>query len=159
VISLFVAFTVLAIIVLNMPNSALKRDAGQITNPFAQAVGLDQNWGIFSAPRTISAYVNGRVDFADGSSIVIPISTAHGFGAFVDYRWQKYEEAIRGDDGEPLWAAYARYLAGQARSASRVPVRVSLIRRFSETRPPGPGPLRGPWHNFTFFVYVVPSES
>jgi hypothetical protein len=159
VISLFVAFTVVAIVVVNMPSSVLKTDAGRITDPFVQAVGLDQNWAIFSAPRSISAYVDGRVDFADGSSVVIPISTDHGFGAFVDYRWQKYEELIRGDDGKPLWAAYAHYLAQEARTASRVPVRVSLMRRFSETRPPGPGPLRGPWRTFTFFVYTVPSTS
>jgi hypothetical protein len=157
VLSVFVAFTVVAILVVNMPNSALKSDVGQVTDPFVQAVGLDQNWGIFASPRTISAYVNGRVDFADGSSVVIPISTAHGFGALVDYRWQKYEELIRGDDGRPLWPAYARYLAQESRTASRVPVRVSLMRRFAQTRPPGPGPVRDPWRTFTFFVYSVPS--
>jgi hypothetical protein len=159
VISVFVAFTVVAILVVNMPSSVLRSDAGRLTDPFVQAAGLDQNWGIFAAPRTLSAYVNGRVDFDDGSSVVVPISTGHGLGAFVDYRWQKYEELIRVDDGKWLWAGYARYLANETRAGGRVPVRVSLMRRFSETRPPGPGPVRGPWRTFTFFVYTVPSSS
>jgi hypothetical protein len=159
VISVLVAFTVMAILVVNMPSSVLRSDAGRLTDPFVRATGLDQNWGIFSDPRTLSAYVNGRVDFADGSSVVVPISTAHGLGAFVDYRWQKYEELIRVDDGKWLWADYSRYLANKTRAGGRVPVRVSLMRRFSETRPPGPGPVRGPWRTFTFFVYAVPSSS
>jgi hypothetical protein len=159
VISVFVAFAVVAILVVNMPASALRSDAGRLTDPFVQATGLDQNWGIFASPRTLSAYVNGRIDFADGSSAVVPISTRHGLGAFVDYRWQKYEELIRVDDGKSLWADYARYLARESRTGGRVPVRVSLVRRFADTRPPGPGPERDPWQTYTFFVYTVPSSS
>jgi hypothetical protein len=158
VISVLVAFTVAAILVVNLPGSALRSDAGRVTDPFVQATGLDQNWGIFSTPRTVSAYVDGRVDFADGSSVVIPITTAHGLGAFVDYRWQKYEELIRVDDGRPLWGDYARYLAREAGTAGHVPVRVSLVRRFSATRPPGPGPERDPWQSYTYFVYDVPKS-
>ena len=157
-LSVFVAFTVAAILVVNMPDSVLRSDAGRVTDPFVQATGLDQNWGIFAAPRMLSAYVDGRIDFADGTSVVVPISTGHGLRAVVDYRWQKFEEQVRVDDGRPLWGDYARYLAHEARTANRVPVRVSLVRRFAETRPPGPGPQRDPWGTSTFFVYDVPSS-
>jgi hypothetical protein len=156
-ISVFAAFTVAAILVVNAPVSALRSDAGRVTDPFVQATGLDQNWGIFASPRTLSAYVDGRVDFADGSSVVIPISTGHGLRAAVDYRWQKYEEQVRLDDGRALWGDYARFLARESRAAGRVPVRVSLVRRFAQTLPPGAGPERGPWSSDTYFVYNVAS--
>jgi len=157
-ISVFIVFTLVAMVVVNMPGSALRRGVERVTGPYVAATGLDQNWSIFSSPRDLSAYVEGHIDFADGSSSVVPISTRRGLGEFVDYRWQKYEEMVRPDVGKWLWADYAAYLARQARTGGRTPVRVSLVRRFSETRPPGPGPARGPWQQFTFYVYDVPAS-
>jgi hypothetical protein len=158
VISVFLGFTVLAILVVNMPSSVLKSDLARVTDPFVQATGLDQNWAIFSQPRDVSAYVEARVDFADGSSRVVPIPASGGLGNLVDYRWQKYEEMIRPDSGRPYWADYARYVAAQVRTREHVPVRVDLVRRYAATRPPGPGPVRDPWAESTFFVYDLRAE-
>jgi hypothetical protein len=151
-ISLLVLAIVGAILVVNLPDSQLKRDLWKPTQPFVNATGLDQNWGIFSQPRTTSAYVDAHVDFADGSSLVVGIPSSPGLSAYADYRWQKYEEVVRPDDGKAYWKDYAEYIAKQARKPGLEPVQVSLVRKFSETRPPGPGPQRDPWQSFTFYV-------
>jgi hypothetical protein len=154
-ISVVVVLAVGGILVVNMPASQLRHDLGQVAFPVVNVFGLDQNWGIFSQPRTLSAYVYADVDYADGSSSVVALPSGRGITAYVDYRWQKYEEQIRPDDGQPHWEDYARYVADQARTDGREPVRVSLVRRFADTNPPGPGPERAPWQEFTFYVLTV----
>jgi hypothetical protein len=151
-ISLLLVAIVGAIVAINLPDSQLKNDSGRLARPFVDATGLDQNWGIFASPRTVSAYVEAHVDFADGSTKVVGIPASSGFSAYTDYRWQKYEEMIRPDSGKGLWPDYAKYVAAKVRKAGHEPVKVSLVRRFSETRPPGPGPERDPWTSFTFYV-------
>src|ERR1700712_3310762 len=128
----------------NLPEVGLMGDLRAATQPIRSATGLNQNWRVYSPPRTLSAYVDARVDYADGTSSVYSIPGRRGVGAFVDYRWQKYEEAIRPDSGKPLWADYAEYVADRARAGGKDPVRVTLIRRFANTLPPGPGPPRDP---------------
>lgn len=156
VIQVLLAATLLAMVAVNLPKSQLKYDLARVVAPYVEATGLDQNWAVFSNPRTISAYVYGVVDFADGSSTTIGIPAASGFwDAFVDYRWQKYEEVIRPDDGAVYWPDYARYLADQVRGGDHEPVRVSLVRRWSESNPPGPGPDRTGWQEHTFYVLTL----
>ena len=155
VISLLVVAVVGAILVINMPDSQLKRDLGRVTTPLVNATGLDQNWGIFAAPRTISAYVDAHVRFSNGTTSVVKLPTGSGIAAYANYRWQKYEEVLRPDDGKPYWNAYAQYVANGARKSGKQPVQVSLVRRWAETRPPGPGPAHGPWQEYTFYVLNV----
>jgi hypothetical protein len=152
IISLGVVVVIVCIVVVNMPPSLLRRDAGRYTLPVTFATGLNQDWTIFSQPRTIAAYVDARIDFADGSSTVKSIFTGHWLNAYVDYRWQKYEEVIRPASGSPFWRDYAEYVAAHARRPGHEPVRVTLIRRFAQTLPPGPGPAHGPWNEVTMYV-------
>jgi hypothetical protein len=154
-ISLLLLAIVGAIVVVNLPNSQLKEDLGKAAWPFVNATGLDQNWAVYSEPRTTSAYVEAKVEFADGSTTEVGIPHSPGIAAYADYRWQKFEEIIRPDSGKALWPAYAEYVAKSVRKGGHEPVRVSLIRRWSDTRPPGPGPVRDPWSSFTFYVLNV----
>jgi hypothetical protein len=154
-VNVILVATLLSIIVGNVPASLLKDDLSRLTRPYADVTGLGQNWAVFSNPRTLSAYVYGVVEFADGSTTTVGIDTTSGLGAYVDYRWQKYEEIIRRDDGAAFWPAYARYVAREASGDGREPVRVSLLRRWSETNPPGPGPARRPWKENTFYVLAL----
>ena len=151
-------FIVGAILVGNMPDSVLRSALGNVTQPFLNAVGLYQAWGVFAEPRDVSAYVDARVDFSDGTSSIYPIPVRQGLGAYADYRWQKYEEVIRMDEGRELWAAYAHYVAALARRDGRNPLRVTLIRRWSQTLPPGPGPDHGPWHLVVMASYPVTAQ-
>lgn len=150
-ISLFAACTVFTVLVVNLPDSELKDHLLVPFGPVLRATGLDQNWGVFSDVRTVSVYVEGHVLDADGSTTVVPIPSRHGLAALSDYRWQKYEEQVRLDDSRRLWVPYATWLADRSRQQGRNPVRVSLVRRFADTLPPGPGPERKPYASFTFF--------
>jgi len=151
-ISVCVVIALVAIVVVNMPDSQLRRDASRYTLPVVNATGLNQNWSIFADPRTVSAYVEGRIDFSDGPSVQVPISTSDWFGAYTSYRWQKYEEVLRPGSGSPYWRDYAQYLAARARRGARRPVRVTIFRLFASTLPPGPGPAHDPWQESTMFV-------
>jgi hypothetical protein len=151
-VSLLVIVILVAVVVLNMPGSRLKTavlDHGG--SAFLRATGLDQNWGVFSDPRRVSVYVEGHVRYADGTSSVEPIPHGPWLSALADYRWHKYSEQLRLDDSSRLWEPYARLLAERARKAGREPVQVTLVRRFSNTLPPGPGPEREEWRSFTYF--------
>lgn len=141
-----------AMIAGNLPNAGWTATLITYTQPLRSATGLNQNWTVFAPPRTISAYVEARLDFADNTSRWVPITTREGLGAFVDYRWHKYEESLRTDSGSNLWEPYARYVADRSRAAGQNPLRITLIRRWAETMPPGSGPQRGPWHEFTMYV-------
>ena len=154
-ISVGVVVTVLAVLVVDMPASQLRADLIGPAGWFVRVVGLDQDWGVFAPPRTMSLFVEGRVDDADGTTSVWANPLRPGPGAYTDYRWHKYEEHLRLDAEQELWAPYARYLADRARAAGRTPVRVSLVRRWAQTLPPGPGPDHGLWHEYTFFVMPV----
>jgi hypothetical protein len=151
-ISVGVVATVLAVLVVNMPESHVRADLLPVVAPYLRMTGLDQNWGVFAPPRTISAYVEGRVTDADGRVSVVTLSSPPGIPAYADYRWQKFGERLRLDANQRLWAPYARFLADQARAEGRRPVAVALVRRWASTRPPGPGPQRDPWQEFTFFA-------
>jgi hypothetical protein len=126
------------------------------TQPLRNATGLQQNWKVFSPPRNVSAYVEGRVECADGSAKSVPITARSGLGTYIDYRWQKYEEVIRPDDGSALWPQFADFTVRQTRSDDCRPLRVTLVRRWAETRPPGPGLQRDAWHEATMYVQEVP---
>jgi hypothetical protein len=145
-------FVVVAIVVGSMPDSALKSVLDVVTEPFREVVGLEQTWQIYSDVREISAYVDARVDNSDGTFQMYPVPDKRGITAFSDYRWQKYMEWIRPDAGRRLWLAYTDYLANRARAEGHDPARVTLIRHWSQTLPPGPGPARGPWHHVTMYV-------
>jgi hypothetical protein len=139
----------------NMPDVGLLGSLRSITQPIRSATGLNQNWRVYSPPRDISAYVEARVDYSDGTASVYSIPDRPGIGTLVDYRWQKYMEVIRPDAGEPYWPAFAEYVANRARAEGRDPVHVTVIRRWADTLPPGPGPERGPWHEYTMYAMGV----
>ena len=151
VLSVAIGSLLLAIVSGNFSTDALL----ELTQPLRNATGLQQNWKVFSPPRNVSAYVEGRVDCRDGSATAFPITARTGLGTFIDYRWQKYEEVVRPDDGRALWPDFAEYVANRARSSGCIPLRVTLVRRWADTLPPGPGAQRGAWREAVMYVQEV----
>lgn len=150
-LSLVVAGIVLVIVCGNFSDAGIQGTLKRTTQPIRTITGLNQHWDAFAPdPRTDSTYVDGRVDYVDGSSTTYRITTRRGLGAYVDYRWQKFEESFW--TREDHWFRYAMYLAERSVAEGRDPLRVTLIRRSSETLPPGPGPERGPWVETPMFV-------
>lgn len=153
VLSLWVAGIVIVMVCGTFSDTGVQATLKAATQPIRTITGLNQHWDVFAPNlRMNSTYIDGRVDFSDGTSKIYGITTRRGLGAYSDYRWQKFEESIRPDTASALWPAYAEYLVGRARAEGRSPVRISLIRRSAETLPPGPGPQRRPWTESTIFV-------
>lgn len=152
-ISFMLVVTLAAIVVTNLPDSEIKARLLGSAQPYLNATGLDQGWGIFSPnPRGAVVYVEGCIDHADGTSSVWPIPARPGFSAYSDYRWHKFGEHVQLDANEWMWRPFAEYVANQARADGHEPVRVTLVRRWSQLLPPGPGPDHGPWNEFAFFT-------
>lgn len=157
-ISVGVIIALVAIIVINMPASQLRQKLSKYALPVVDSTGLNQDWSIFSQPRTLAAYVDARIDYADGSATTTDISTGRWFAAYADYRWQKYEEIIRPDSGRPYWRDYAEYVASKAPRHASPPIRVTLLRRYAYSNPPGPGPAHGPWREVSMYVLNLGSS-
>lgn len=156
VLSLWLVGIVAVIIAGNFAGTGVQGSVRAATQPIRTITGLNQEWGVFAPnPRDISQYVDGRVDFADGTSTTYSIPKRRGLGAYSDYRWQKYEERLFERNDAVLWPAYAEYLGRLARATGRDPVRVTLIRRWSDSLPPGPGPEHGSWHQSEVFTLDI----
>lgn len=156
VISLGLIVALAAISVSNMPDSEIRDALVGWAQPYLNATGLDMDWGVFAPNPQGGTYdMEGRIDYADGSSSVWNFPTRPALWAYSDYRWQKLEEWVRLDEDQETWRPFAEYLASEARRGGRTPTRVSLVRRWTESLPPGQGPEHGPWHEFTFYVERV----
>lgn len=153
VASVMIAVLLVAIISGNLSPSGLLA----LTQPLRNATGLQQSWKVFSPPRNVSAYVEGRVDCTDGSTRSFPITARTGLGTYIDYRWQKYEEVVRPDDGWALWPQFANFIGHRARSTDCSPRRVALVRRWAYTLPPGTKAPHDEWREATMYVQDVPA--
>jgi len=152
-ISLFLVFTIFSLVIWNLPNSEVKRNSLEVVRPYITLTSLDQNWGVFSPdPRRISIDIEARVRYADGGEETLHIPRGNDvYGGYWDYRWWKWAEWIRQDDQDELWKPAALWFARKAATDGRRPTQVTLVRRWYGLLPPGPGPSRGPWHEFAFY--------
>lgn len=153
-LSLLLAWTVGAIMVVNLPASQIKTDLVPPALAFLTATGLDQDWSVFApTPQTTSIFVDARTDYADGTSSVWPVPARTGpISAYVDYHWQKYGSFIRMNDYAKNWQLFATYIANRARAEGKTPVRVTLTRRWADSLPPGNEVAHGVWSKFEFYV-------
>lgn len=152
-ISGFLVVTLAAILVINLPESRLRRDAMKAAEPYLIATGLDQNWRIFAPPRRTSLRVRARVTYEDGSVATWqPPGGSDLVGAYWDYRWRKWLENVTQDVNRKLWKPAALFAARQLRHPGRAPRRVTLIRSWQDLRRPGkPGPDR-PWKSYAYYT-------
>jgi hypothetical protein len=156
VITVFVVATLGAVLVQNMPDSAIKGGLMAAARPYLNATGLDQTWSIFSPnPRQETAYILARVERADGSVVFRPIPTGIGASEYWGYRWQKYGESLF-EVGDPtLWREYAAWVVGQDQREGGHPVRVTLLRRAASNQPPGSEPDALPFVDQDFYTAAV----
>ena len=156
-ISVFVLFTVFSVVVWNLPTSEVKTKALKVVRPYITLTSLEQNWGVFSPdPRSISIDLVARVRSADGTEVTLHVPRGNDvYGAYWDYRWWKWVEWIRQDEQDHLWKPAALWFARKAASEGKQPTRVTLVRRWYELLPPGPGPSRGPWHEYSFYTLTL----
>jgi hypothetical protein len=155
-INFFLIVTLAAVLVANLPDSVVKARLIAPAHSYLTALGIGQNWGVFAPnPRRDVIFVAGEIEYSDGSSSTWSFPVRTGLLAYSDYRWQKFGEHLRLDSNRELWQPFAAHLASQERVAGRAPVRVSLVRRWAELRPPGAAAGLGPWREFVFYTTPV----
>jgi hypothetical protein len=137
----------------NLANGPAKAELGTLWRP-AVVLGFDQDWRVFSPnPVSQSLEVLALVDLDDGTQVEWHAPERNLlFGAYTEYRWQKWQERVRLDMRSDLWAPAATWIADQVRSDGRNPVRVRLVRRWREHLPlTSQGINDGDWQSYVFF--------
>lgn len=139
-LSVVLAFTLVLLATVNMPQSSLRTHLLDFGRPYLNALGLDQDWEVFAPdPRRASLAVRAKVRFADGRVRVW--RPPHGgalLGPYWDYRWAKWLEPLTGGAAPELLRPAALYAARQeARPEARV-TRVTLYADTFPLVPPGP---------------------
>lgn len=156
-ISVLIALTVASLFFWNLPDSEIRDRALRVVRPYVLATGLSQNWGVFAPdPRRNSLEVFARVRFADGGEETLRVPRGNRLvGGYWDYRWRKWAEWTRTDSRDYLWRPAAAWFARRAGTTGREPVEVTLVRRWRESLPPGPGPSKADWQEYDFYTYDV----
>jgi hypothetical protein len=142
----------------NLPPSHVPHQLAK-TNTTARALGYDGTWSMFAPdPYVIDVHVEARIRYRDGTSRTwSPPRGDPVLGELRDFRWRKFEEWLRKDSYRWVWQPTAAYIARHEQQQGREPVEVTLIRRWQDLLPPGPGPARGPEHQFAFYTWQVPA--
>ncbi len=141
-ISLLIVFTLLAVVVINLPDSSLRRSLSKTTQPYLNAIGLDQAWGVFAPdPRRESIRLEVRLGYADGTTEVWKAPERGDLiGGYSDYRWRKFEENLINEGaGEGASAEQlARWVIREERKRSAPPTTAVVVSGKSVLAPPGP---------------------
>jgi hypothetical protein len=158
-ISVFVACTVAALVVWNMPGSKLRREAMRLAEPYVTAVGLDQNWSVFAPdPYRDSFRLVVRATYADGTrgTWEVPEGGA-ALGAYWDFRWGKWAEWTLTGNVE-LCRGTALYAANVLAEEGREPVRLDVVARRRPNARPGVEPAHGAWTETTVCTADVAAD-
>jgi hypothetical protein len=158
-VNVFIVATVVSIGVWNLPDSQLKADLTPSVRRYLTTAGLDQNWAVFAPdPRRVVVQLRAQLTYEDGTSEEI-VGAPEGdavIGAYRFYRWSKWVEYVRTDDHQDLWKPAAIYLARENLRNGRLPVSVTLIRRWYEVPPPGPfSDVHPPWQQFAYYTLTI----
>lgn len=141
VISVFVVVAVFSIIVINLPGSSpIRTRLLKKAQPFLNATGLDQGWGVFAPdPRRAVYGLHAVVEYDDGSSATWRFPTGDDLiGGYWDYRWRKWMENVNDDgNGATLRKPAALWAAKETAHKGAHPIRVQLFRSIATLRPPG----------------------
>lgn len=157
-ISVLIVAVLLAVVVWNMPGSALRASLVPLIAPVVESVGLQQDWALFAPePQRQSLDFYAEVTLLDDTAVRWEPPRQHLWpaGARAE-RWRKWWERMRRDENEQLWRPTARWIAAQHGSAGGGALTVSLVRRWRDTPPPGE-PL-GDWNEYTFYIYDVATD-
>jgi hypothetical protein len=154
-INAFIVITLLAIVAVNLPNSAIRRDALRPGQPYLDALGLDQSWALFAPdPRRSVIDLQAMITFDDGSTAIWRFPhDGPLIGGYRDYRWRKWaENTINDRNANLLWRPAALWAAARVNRGGRREMSVTLIRRYYNLNPPGATPSHGPWTSQGFFI-------
>jgi hypothetical protein len=162
VLSVLILITLIAIVAINLPNSDLRRIVMKPGQPYLNALGLDQAWGVFAPdPRRASIDVSAVVTYDDGRAAQwnLPRNGAL-LGSYTDYRWGKWEEfLIQPGVGNSLWLPAAEWAASQEARPGHTIKRVVLVERLRQLFAPGVTPSQGPTQRVVFYSLALPGKA
>lgn len=159
-ISVFLIVTIVSVVSHFLYAPALQKAMYKVTRPYAAALALDQNWGVFAPeprPQTIS--MRARIFYADGTAEWWDLPKSNPvIGEYVDYRWRKWLEYIINPDFRTvLFKPLAVWLARTHADAHHVPVRIVFVTRWFDLYSPGAvkGRLRSDWREAAYYTLNV----
>jgi hypothetical protein len=149
-----ILFALAAMLVSNLPSSALKREALPVVRPLLDASALTQNWNLFAPdPRNSTLRLAARMTYRDGVTLEWHQPESDPvIGPYRLYRWRKLANNLLSERRAPLWPAITDWLARNHLRDGEPPLRVVLIRQFYNAPSPGSGDLdRPPWREDVLF--------
>lgn len=161
-ISVFAVVTLAAILITFLPGgSALGERLTPRSQPYLNALGLDQNWGVFAPnPRSEVLDFYAEVRFENGERATWTQPGGDPIvGSLRYYRWRKFAEFVTSDEYQQYWKPTAALIARDMTSAGRRPVEVTLVRRTRPVGAPGEEYFAAPWTENEFFVYSPGAKS
>ena len=152
---LFVALTDI------LPTSRSSTLIEPVVEPVRVATGFHQGWALFSPnPLSVEANASAVTFYADGSSeLWAPTEDMNRINSTRHERWRKWETRVRLDDNDEYWEATARYVASRSDSSVNPPVRVRLIRSWSDVPPPNEDKDNRVVQVYHFYEWDVVSET
>ena len=152
-----IIFILGSLIAANIPSSYLQRKLNTIVQPVRDSVGLDQTWSVFAPePRQQTFGLGATISYDNGTKEIWSVPTGDPFiSEYRTYHWQKWSEYARADDQPALWEPLAIWLARTYDRSNRHPTEVVLTRYWYDLFAPGTHPIRGPWHEVTYFSLAI----
>ncbi len=147
ILSTLIVITLISIVAINLPGSALRSRLLRPGQPYLNALGLDQNWALFAPdPRRVVIDVSALVSYEDGARRIwrFPHDGAL-VGTYRDYRWRKWaENLIDPAYAAALWRPAALWAAAREQRPAHQVTEVQLVERYHTIAPPGVSPPTGP---------------
>jgi len=160
-ISAFLLVTLPAVTLANLPDSQVRRTLLVVGQPYLNATGLDQSWGVFAPDgRRFVVDLVARVRYEDGTTATWrPPQGGPFLATYWDYRWRKWAENLMtlGGVGGVIRTPAAMWIAREMTRPPKSPRQVMLTTRFYDLYPPGdPRGERGPWRETTAYEVEFP---
>ena len=157
-ISAFLIFTLLGIVVWNLPGGTAQSKLIPVARPYFQSAGLDQGWGVFAPdPRNMTNDFYARLDYPDGSQVVWRYPLGNPVVAtYRTFRWQKWSEHVAIDARSVLLDPTAQWLVRTQVRDGQHPVQVTLVQRFADTPPPD-SKAALQWQENVLYTWTSPS--
>ncbi|MBI2812002.1 MAG: hypothetical protein HYX67_14395 [Candidatus Melainabacteria bacterium] len=133
---------------------------------FIEYTGLWQYYTVFSPPRSFNLYLEGEVELANGKTVIWKYPRVEQLGLVEKMQKERFRKLYNDIANEPtdgvLWPDLARYIARQVYAETGVrPVKVGLIRYWSDTPAPTSDPLPKPsteYKSHKYFTFPIQAE-
>ncbi len=158
-LSLFICWNLAgAILWLTPPNDF--RDRMLVAfRPYMWYLGLWQCYVVFAPrPRSFNLYLTATIWKKDGTRSEYKLPNPPDYNQFermTKERYRKYViDNLNSDDNKFLWPDAAKWIARMYYTPENPPVKVELVRHWTDVMPPGCDTTVGESHTYKFFSYI-----